>query len=215
MDLDSNVYEDIKSSLIDGRASLVKLLTEQALRLGHSPEEIVDKGLLEGMNVVGSRFRNGSMAIPDVLLSSRAMHAGLYVVKPLLAQNHPSREGRIVIGTVAGDLHDIGKRLVAIIMESKGLDVVDIGIDVPPEAFVQSVAQLKPRVLAMSALLTTTMLSMKQTIRALEKAGLRSSVKVVVGGGPVTREFAEDIGADGYGHDATSGAALCAGWITD
>ncbi|HHY39427.1 MAG TPA: cobalamin-binding protein [Clostridia bacterium] len=201
--------EDIKENLIAGRASVVKLLTEQALRRGVPPEVIVEESLLDAMKEVNRCFSARIMAIPDVLLSSRALHAGLYVLKPYLtAAGVGVNRGRVLIGTVAGDLHDIGKRLVAIMMESKGFEVIDMGIDVPPEEFVRGVNVHNPDIVAMSALLTTTMGSMKTTIDLLTESNLRRRVKVIIGGGPVTQEFAQDIGADAYGYDAVSGAQI-------
>lgn len=206
--------EDIKENLIAGRASVVKLLTEQALRRGVLPEVIVEEALLTAMKEVSKRFSARIMAIPDVLLSSRALHAGLYVLKPYFTAGCAGLyRGRILIGTVAGDLHDIGKRLVAIMMESKGFEVVDIGIDVPPEEFVRGVNVHNPDIVAMSALLTTTMCSMKTTVELLTKCDLRKRVKIIIGGGPVTQEFAQDIGADAYGYDAVSGAQIAVSMI--
>jgi 5-methyltetrahydrofolate--homocysteine methyltransferase len=161
------------------------------------------------MNIVGPRFKNGEMFVPEVLMSAKAMSAGLEIVKSVLTEADVPSIGTIVIGTVEGDLHDIGKNLVAMMIESAGFKVVNLGVDKSPREFVLAVKEHNPDILAMSALLTTTMMNMKETIDALKEEGLRDKVKVIVGGAPVSQSFADEIGADGYAPDAASAAELC------
>ncbi|MGI9861636.1 corrinoid protein [Moorella naiadis] len=196
------VLEQLRKAVINGQALQAKVLTEAALEDGWAPYDILEQGLIVAMRLVGEEFRQNILYIPDVLMASRAMHAGMQVLKPLLSQSETNLPGRVVIGTVAGDLHDIGKNLVAMLLRSKGLEVIDLGIDVPPEEFVRAVVTYQPQILAMSALLTTTMPVMATTMQALQAMGLRQRVKVMVGGGPVTGEYAKVIQADGYAADA-------------
>lgn len=198
--MDKIMY-DIQQAIIDGDAQKAKEKTTMAILQGLDPEEIIEQGLLSPMEDIGRRFRTGEIFIPDVLMSSRAMHASLYVIKPNLGKSKLVDRGFIAIGTVAGDLHDIGKNMVAMFLESQGYNVLDLGIDVPADAFVEAVRAHKPDILAMSALLTTTVSEQQLVIRKLEEAGLRHKVKVVVGGGPVTKEMALSIGADGFGNN--------------
>ena len=172
------------------------------LAQGTSAREIIDRGLLPGMDVVGQRMKSGECFIPEVLLSARTMQSALDVLKPLLAEGEGAGTGTVVIGTVEGDLHDIGKNLVAMLLQGAGFEVVNLGTGVTPAAFVEAVKQRKPQIIGMSALLTTTVPKMKATIEALAAAGLREQVKVMVGGAPVTQAFASEIGADGYGANA-------------
>jgi 5-methyltetrahydrofolate--homocysteine methyltransferase len=160
------------------------------------------------MNVVGDRFKKGEMYVPEVMMAAKAMHAGMNIVKPLLLAGETTTKGKVIVGTASGDLHDIGKKLVAMMMESSGMEVVDLGTDVDPEKFVAAVKEHKPQVIGISALLTTTMLSMKDTIEVLKEEGLRDSVKILVGGAPVTQDFADEIGADGWAPDAASAKDL-------
>lgn len=183
-------------------------LTQSLVDEGQSPSKIISEGLIGGMNVVGDRFKKGDMYVPEVMMAAKAMHAGMNIVKPLLTEGESSSTGKVVLGTVAGDLHDIGKNLVGMMMESGGLEVVDIGIDVPPADFAAAVREHNPQVVGMSALLTTTMLAMKETIEMLKEEGLRENVKVIVGGAPVTQEYADEIGADGWAPDAASAKDL-------
>lgn len=192
------VIREIQDGLMDGDAQYVKEKTEEALRLGITAKTIILQGLMPGMKIVGDKFRASEVFIPDVLMASRAMHASLYVLRPLLTKTRLSNMGRVVVGTVAGDLHDIGKNMVSMMLEGAGYEVYDIGIDVPAAAFVEAVREHKPDVLAMSALLTTTTGELREVICRLEDEGLREELKVLVGGGPVTPEFALAIGADAY-----------------
>ncbi len=202
-------YEEFSQSVIAGHGVRVMELTKQALDNGADPVEIINRGLIPGMTVVGARFKAGQMFVPEVLMSARAMNAGMELVKPLLVGQELPSAGKVIIGTVKGDLHDIGKNLVGMMLESAGFSVMNLGVDVSPEKFVQAVKEHKPGVLGMSALLTTTMLSMKDVIEILKEEGLRDRVKVVVGGAPISQDFAEEIGADGFAPDAASATELC------
>jgi 5-methyltetrahydrofolate--homocysteine methyltransferase len=196
----------LAENLINGKAQEVKELTQKALDEGVSPGEILNGGLIKGMNVVGERFKNNEFYVPEVLIAARAMHAGMDILKPKLVESGVEPIGRVLLGTVKGDLHDIGKNLVAMMLEGAGFEVVDLGIDVSPEKFVQAVSEQGGDVVAMSALLTTTMTQMKTTLEALEEAGVKSKVKTLIGGAPVTQNYADEIGADGYARDAASAA---------
>lgn len=201
-------FEALNQAVISGQDQQVKELAQQAVDAGVKPLDIINEGLIKGMNVVGQRFKVGDMFVPEVLMSARAMAAGMEVVKPLLLDGEITNKGTVVIGTVKGDLHDIGKNLVGMMLESSGYKVIDLGTDTDPEAFVNAVKENNAKVLGLSALLTTTMLAMKETIEALEEAGLRDQVKVMIGGAPITQEFADEIGADGYAPDAASAVDL-------
>jgi len=194
----------LAESLINGKANDVKELTQKALDEGVSSGEILNGGLIKGMNVVGEKFKNNEFYVPEVLIAARAMHAGMDILKPALAASGVKPIGRVALGTVKGDLHDIGKNLVAMMLEGAGFEVVDLGIDVPPEKFAEAAGDVD--VIAMSALLTTTMTAMKTTIEALEEAGVKDKVKIMIGGAPVTQNYADEIGADGYARDAASAA---------
>ena len=196
------LLSDIAEALIDGNAPRVKALTGEALTKGISPIDIVNSGLIKGMDVVGEQFRKMEISVPEVLISARAMHTGLEILKPLLSEQKVEPRGIFMIGTVKGDIHDIGKNLVGMLMEGAGFEVIDLGVDVPPEKFVEAVKTENPDIVGMSALLTITMQEMEEIIEAIEEAGLRTEVKIMVGGAPLTQEFADKIGADAYGEDA-------------
>lgn len=198
------IVEKIKEALINGDAQLVNDLTERAVSIGVRPANIIKQGLEPGMRFVGSEFRDFRISIPEVLMVSRAMHAGLYVLKPLLTKTPSVYKARIVLGTVAGDLHDIGKNMVGMIMEQSGYEVIDIGIDVPTLRFVDAVKEYQPDILAMSALLTTSMGEFREVINKLKASKMRKKVKIIVGGRPITPEFSLAIGADAYAGDAWS-----------
>lgn len=198
----------IASAVAGGDWRRVESLVEEALEKAVPPQVVLDKGLLRGMDVVGARFASGEMYVPEVLMAARAMQTGMRVLRLRLVTGRIALAGKIVLGTVAGDLHDIGKNLVAMVLEANGFEVVDLGVDVSPERFVEAVRAHRPDVLGMSALLTTTMLAMKDTIDLLKEEGLREGIKVVVGGAPVSEDFAREIGADGYAPDAISAADL-------
>lgn len=200
--------EKFYTALSQGKMDEVKRLTQEALDQGVPVEKVLKEGLLSAMDRIGVRFKNGEIYIPEVLIAARAMHAGMAVLKPILSQSSAKQAQKVLIGTVKGDLHDIGKNLVIMMLEGGGFEVVDLGIDVPANKFIESIKAHQPQVVGMSALLTTTMIEMKNTIQAIEWAGLRNQVKIIVGGAPVTQKFANDIGADGYAPDAASAVDL-------
>ena len=175
---------------------------------GTNAGDILNIGLIQGMDIVGERMQSGDMFIPEVLMSAKTMSAAVEILKPLLSADDMSSAGHIVIGTVKGDLHDIGKNLVSMMVESSGFEVTDLGVDVAPEAFVKAIQENNANIVALSALLTTTMPMMQQTMNALVESGLRDKVKVIVGGAPVNQDFADKIGADGYAPDAGSASKL-------
>ncbi|MGV8905093.1 MAG: cobalamin B12-binding domain-containing protein [Acetobacterium sp.] len=196
------LIKEIQDGLNDGNAEQVKKSTEKALEQGINSEVIIKKALIPTMDKIGKEFRAGNIFIPEVLMSSRAMHASLYVLKPLLIDSQLSKKkGLVVIGTVAGDLHDIGKNMVSMTFQGDGYEVIDLGIDVPADDFVSAILQYKPDILGLSALLTTTIGEFKNVIKAVINEGLRDNINIVIGGGPATQDFADEIGADGYGKD--------------
>ena len=198
------ILKDIAASLLSGDDKKIVEQVTQAIEEKVPTTEILDDGLIAGMNVVGQKFRNDEMYLPEVLLSARAMTAGVTLLKPLLiAEEVPSR-GKVILGSVKGDLHDIGKNLVGIMLEGAGFEVTDLGIDVPPEKFVEAAVEEDASVIGVSSLLTTTMSNMKGVVDLLGERGLSGKVKVLVGGAPLTDEFAQSIGADGYGYDAAN-----------
>jgi 5-methyltetrahydrofolate--homocysteine methyltransferase len=204
----SETMDEISTAVIQGDLDEIADLTEDALDDGLSAEEILNNGLMPGMDHVGVEFRAGNMFVPEVLRSARTMQGAMDILKPLLAESGVALAGKVLLGTVKGDLHDIGKNLVGMMCEGAGFEVEDIGKDVAPEAFVEAVKAFEPDILGMSALLTTTMRAMESTIKVLEEAGVRDSVKIMVGGAPVTQAFADQIGADGYASNAASAADL-------
>jgi 5-methyltetrahydrofolate--homocysteine methyltransferase len=194
--------EALKEAVINGDVKGCNLLTEVAIQAGHAPQKILNEALVPAMQIVGDKFRCNEVYVPEVLVAARAMKKSLALLKPLLTQTGAKPVGIAVIGTVKGDLHDIGKNLVCMMLEGAGFEVVDVGSDVAPAKFVQAVKDAKAQILGISTLLTTTMLGMKDVLRALEQADLRTKVKVMVGGAPVTQSFADEIGADAYGESA-------------
>ncbi|HEX9015406.1 MAG TPA: corrinoid protein [Chloroflexota bacterium] len=196
-------YSALKEAVIEGNAGAAKALTQAALDGGSGPQEILDGALIPAMDVVGEKFSAREFYIPEMLISARAMQAGLGLLKPLLLAAESKSRGKVVIGTVKGDLHDIGKNLVGMMLQGGGYEVIDLGTDVKPAKFVETVASERPDFIMMSALITTTMASMKETIGALKEAGLRDKVRVGIGGAPVTQRYADEIGADFYAADAT------------
>jgi len=198
-----DLVADMAERLYHGDADGVVCLTHKALDKGLSPVEILNGGLIAGMNAVGRDFRDGILFVPEVLIAARAMKAGMEVLRPLLEETGVPSVGRVVIGTVKGDLHDIGKNLVKMMMEGAGFEVYDLGVDVPPETFVEAVREKQADLVGLSALLTTTMVEMRNVLAKLEEAGLRDKVRVMVGGAPVTQDYAEEIGADGYARNAS------------
>lgn len=202
------IFEQIADGVQEGHADSVGTLTKEALSQDIPAEEIMNKGLVSGMEIVSEKFKNNEIFIPEVLISARAMNAGLDLLKPLLMESNVKPRGKVVIGTVKGDLHDIGKNIVAMLLQGAGFDVIDLGADVPKEKFLEFVKKEKADILGMSALLTTTMLYMKEMIEALKKEGIRQDVKVIIGGAPVTESYAAQIEADGYAPDAASAVDL-------
>jgi len=200
--------EKFHTALSQGRIDDVKQLTQEALETGESADTILKEGLIQAMDRIGVKFKNGEIYIPEVLIAARAMHAGMAILKPILSKSTTTLTAKIIVGTVKGDLHDIGKNLVIMMLEGGGFDVVDLGIDVPQNKFIEAIREHQPQVMGLSALLTTTMREMKNTIQAIEQAGLKEKVKVIVGGAPVTEKFAREIGADGYAPDAASAVDL-------
>ena len=195
--------EELKQSLIGGKAAQVKELVQSAVNEKVGVKEILNEGLIAGMAVVGKKFKNNEFYVPEVLIAARAMHAGMDILEPLLAGSGVEPIGKIAMGTVKGDLHDIGKNLVVMMLNGAGFAIDDLGIDVPAEKFVAA-AKNGAKVVAMSALLTTTMPAMKDIVEAIEKAGLNGQVKTMIGGAPVTQSYADEIKADGYAADASS-----------
>jgi 5-methyltetrahydrofolate--homocysteine methyltransferase len=204
----SQLDQEIAVSLYEGRAEKVAALVQQALEEGRSPAEVLAAGLIVGMDRVGHDFKVGEIFIPEVLVAARAMQAGMAVLRPLLVAGDVPSQGRCVLGTVKGDLHDIGKNLVRMMLEGAGFEVIDLGTDVSPEAFVAAARAHQPQLLGLSALLTTTMGQMQATVEALQAAGLRDQVRVLIGGAPVTAAYAAEIGADGYAPDAAAAVDL-------
>ena len=202
------MIDAIKQAVLTGDRDKVVELTAAALEQGTPPKEILDQALTPAMDIVGEEYERGDRYVPEMLISAEAMKGAMAQLKPLLAAVGVEPRGRIVIGTVEGDLHDIGKHLVAMMLEGAGFEVTDLGVEVTAEAFVQAVRERNPDVLAMSALLTTTMTSMPVVINALKEAELRDKVKVIIGGAPVTQAYADQIGADGYAPDAAGAAKL-------
>ena len=208
-----SVLVEISESLQKGKKKLVVQYVQQALEEGFAPQQILNEGLLPGMDVVGQKFKNNEVFVPEVLVAARAMNAGAEILKPLLAEAGVGTPGKMVLGTVKGDLHDIGKNLVKMMVEGKGIEVIDLGVDVSAEAFVEAAKEHNADIIGCSALLTTTMPVMAEVVKAVEAAGLKDKVKVMIGGAPVTEEYCKKIGADAYTSDAASAAdvavALC------
>jgi len=196
--------EKFHTLISQGKTEEVKKLTQETLDRGEPVEKILKDGLIQAMERIGVRFKSGEIYIPEVLIAARAMHAGLAVLKPILSKSSGSMMGKVIVGTVKGDFHDIGKNLVAMMLEGGGFEVIDLGIDVSADKFIEAIRQHQPQAVGMSALLTTTMKEMKTTIQAIGESGLRNRVKIIVGGAPLTKKFAKEIGADGYAPDAAS-----------
>jgi 5-methyltetrahydrofolate--homocysteine methyltransferase len=200
----SELFIIIASKLYDGEYELMPDLIRQGLEAGLAPGDILKNGLVAGMDRIGTDFKSGELFVPEVLIAARAMTAGMNILRPLLGESGTSSAGKYVIGTVKGDIHDIGKNLVRMLLEGAGFETVDLGCDVAPEAFVEAVKEHQPRLIGMSAMLTTTMISMGETMDLLNAEGLRRDVKVMIGGAPVTSGYAQTIGADAYAPDAAS-----------
>ena len=200
------ILENISLSLQKGKAKDVRTLVQDALDAGLSPQEILNSGLIQGMNVIGGKFKNNEVFVPEVLVAARAMNAGLEILRPVLTQSGVKPIGKAIICTVKGDLHDIGKNLVKMMLEGQAIDCLDLGVDVDSDTIIAAIKEHEPDLLCLSALLTTTMIAQKEIIADIERACLRDKVKIMVGGAPVTEAFAREIGADAYSPDAASAA---------
>jgi 5-methyltetrahydrofolate--homocysteine methyltransferase len=196
--------KELQEALFLGDISKVKEIIQKALQENIDPKEILEQGLIKGMEIVGIKFKNNDIFLPEVLLASQAMYGGMELLQPILIKSGVKAVGKVIIGTTKGDLHDIGKNLVAMMLKGGGFEVVDLGIDVSPEKFLKATQEYQPDIVGMSSLLTTTMMGMKKVITILKKKGLRDKVKVMIGGAPITQEFADEIGADGYAPDVAS-----------
>ena len=201
-----SILQEISTYLQQGRVPMVKELVQKALEEGIEPKTILEEGMLQGMDVIGGKFKRNEVFVPQVLIAARAMNAGVEVLKPHLVASGVEPVGTAIIGTVKGDLHDIGKNLVKMMIEGKGLKVIDLGVDVPPEKFVEGIIENNASIVCCSALLTTTMNEMKNVVDVIKEKGLRDKVKIMVGGAPITQAFCESIGADAYAEDAASAA---------
>ncbi len=210
-----SIFADISAALQKGRAKIVKQLVEQALTEGAKPNEIIESALLDGMSIIGEKFKNNEVFVPEVLIAARAMNAGMDLLKTHMAADGVEVKGTAVLGTVKGDLHDIGKNLVKIMLEGKGLKVVDLGVDVSAEKFVEAAIENQANLICCSALLTTTMGEMKAVVDLCNEKGIRDQVKIMIGGAPVTQSYCDSIGADCYTADAASASdaalAFCKG----
>lgn len=207
------MLDAIKQAVRDGEMEQAVELTEKAISQGLKAQQILDEALTPAMDIVGQEYENGDRYVPEMLISAEAMKGALAKLKPLLADAGVQPRGRIVIGTVEGDLHDIGKDLVAMMLEGAGFEVINLGVEVPADTFIHAMKEHKSNILGMSALLTTTMVHMPEVIECLKEAGLREQVKVIIGGAPVTQEYAAKIGADGYAPDAASATKLAVSMI--
>lgn len=210
-----SILTDISENMQRGKAKIVKELVQQAIDQGIPAQQILEEGLLSGMSVIGEKFKNNEIFVPEVLVAARAMNAGSELLKPLLMENGVKASGKVCIGTVRGDLHDIGKNLVKMMMEGKSLEVIDLGVDVAPETYVETAKNQGCQIICCSALLTTTMSVMGDVVKAAEAAGIRDKVKIMIGGASVTKAFCQQIGADKYTPDGATAAdtavALCSG----
>lgn len=202
------ILKEISENVQRGKSKIVVQLVEQAIEKGISASDILNQGLLDGMGIIGQKFKNGEVFVPEVLITARAMSAGTEYLKPYLQSTEVKACGKVCLGTVQGDLHDIGKNLVRLMMEGKGLEVIDLGTDVPAEKFVKTAIEENCNVIACSALLTTTMNVMAEVVKEVEKAGALGKIKVIIGGAPITDEFCKQIGADAYTADAASAAEI-------
>jgi len=196
--------KQIADNLIKGKAPEVKQLVQKAIDEGEDVEKVLNEGLVAGMNVVGAKFKANEFYVPEVLIAARAMKAGMEILRPILADKDIKGVGTVVLGTVRGDLHDIGKNLVAMMLEGAGFEIIDLGVDVSPEKFIETAKEKKADLVGLSALLTTTMPSMKDVVKAVGDSGLKDKIKVMIGGAPLTQSYADEIGADGYAPDAAS-----------
>ena len=204
-----SVKEGLREAIMKGKRDAVEPLIRQALADGLNPEEIMNHIMIPAMDIVGEQFSRNEIFLPEMMIAARAMNIGLGILRPMLIAKGVSGRGKVVIGTVKGDIHDVGKNIVSMILQGAGYEVIDLGIDVPPEKFVEAINRYQPKFVLMSALITLTMSMMEETIKALKKAGVREKVKVGVGGAPLTQNFADRIGADFYGKDARAAVIKC------
>ncbi|RLI25565.1 cobalamin-binding protein [Candidatus Bathyarchaeota archaeon] len=193
----------------------IRDVAREAIEAGLSPYEAIMEGMAKGMDIVGQKYEQGEYFLAELIMAGETMKEGLSVLEPYMKKGEIKHIGKVVIGTVEGDLHDIGKNIVITLLTASGFEVVDLGVDVSAEKFVEAVRKHKPDIVAMSALLTTTMVNMEKVVKALEEAGLRDKVKIIVGGAPLTEEFAKQIGADAYGRDAVVGVEICRRWVSE
>jgi corrinoid protein of di/trimethylamine methyltransferase len=208
-----SIFNDISAALVDGKHKIVGELTQKAIDEGAAPKDILEQALLAGMDIIGVKFEQNEIFVPEVLVAARAMNAGVSVIKPLLAASGVEPAGRACIGTIKGDLHDIGKNLVRMMLEGKGFEVFDLGNNVAPETFYQTAVDKKCDVVAVSTLLTTTMLTIQSVIKLFEEKGYRDKVKIMVGGAPISQKFADQIGADGWAPNAAAAADLALTYV--
>jgi len=210
---EKEILEKIKEYLISFDIENIKKACKEAIDKGISPYKIID-AMSKGMDIVGKKYEEGEFFLSDLIMAGETMKEAMEVIKPYLKESEVKKIGKVVIGTVRGDLHDIGKNIVATLLTAAGFDVIDLGIDVPPEKFIEAIRIHKPNILGMSALLTTTMIEMENVIKELEKSSLRKNLKVIVGGAPLNEEFARKIGADAYAIDAVTGVNICRKWVS-
>ena len=204
--MNPELLDQISAALQKGKAKDIKVLVQQAIDEGMSAETILNEGLMAGMNIIGGKFKRNEVFVPEVLVAGRAMNVGTAMLKPLLVQDGVKKIGKVVIGTVKGDLHDIGKNLVRMMIEAKGFEVIDLGVDVKAEVFLQTAQEQNVDIICLSALLTTTMSEMRNVVDLFEKTGVRGNYKIMIGGAPITQSFCTTIGADAYLPDATAAA---------
>jgi 5-methyltetrahydrofolate--homocysteine methyltransferase len=203
-----NIVQEVNSAVLNGNAGEVKEKVQLALDNGIEAETILNSGLIAAMKEVGQLFEDGEYFVPEMLISARAMQSGMIILRPFLVAQDIKPIGKVVIGTVKGDLHDIGKNLVSMMLEGSGFQIFDLGTDVSPEKFLEAIKTHKPDIVGMSALLTTTMVNMEKTMQYLEENGARKGLKVIIGGAPISQKYADDIGADGYAPDASQAAVI-------
>lgn len=208
-------FTKIIDCVVNAETDSIESIIKQAIDEGHNPERILKEGLIAGMDVVGKEFEHGDLFLPEMLAAALTMKAGVAFLKPLMVDSPADSEGKVVIGTVQGDIHDIGKNLVAMMLEGAGFEVIDLGVDVAPEIFVKTVQETKCQILGLSALLNSTMPAIKTVLDALAEAGLRDNVKVMIGGAPITQEFSDEVGSDGYAADAASAVTKARAFIAD
>lgn len=213
MEREKAILERLKEAVANLDIEGVKKACKEAIDAGIPAYKCISEAMAKGLEIVGERYERGEYFLADLVVAGEAMKEGMKILEPYLRTGEVERLGRVVIGTVRGDMHDIGKNIVATLLSGAGFEVIDLGVDVPTEVFVEAVRKHKPQIVGMSALLTTTMIEMENVIKALENAGLRSKVKIIIGGAPVSKEYAEKIGADAYARDAVEGLSICKSWV--